>query len=544
MTNSLLPMGDWSEHNGHKLMHIPGSKMVQSDALSRRPDHVPEEDTDNEDLVLLPDELFINLINIELAKMIESAATSGKLVKNMTNVLSMKGVPLIRSNLSDWKIEDGMLFYQDRCYIPDNKAVQKSIVQEIHESPMTGHPGRDTTLEMVQRHYWWPRLRHFVYEYVAGCATCQQNKINTHPTQPPTQPIKSTAMKPFQMITQDFISGLPKTKKGHDHIMVVVDHGLTKGVVFIPCSKELTALEAAKLHFNHTFKQFGIPEIIISDRDPLFISKTYRGLMKLCGINQWVSTAYHPETNGEMERVNRELKVYLWICCKWVPENWDKHLPIAEFAYNRRPHSVMKQTPFYLMYGCEPTGVPPAFSKMNVPAVEQRLSELLKIRDDAQAAHELAQQVQIKRSKKNSPPFSKGDQVWLDGWHLNRGHKFPKMDSLWEGPFKILEVLGPVTYKLRLPIQWNIHNMFHGRLLTPYHETNVHRKNFPEPPPDLVNGEEEYEVESIRDHRKWGRGYQYLVVWKGYSDKTWESESNLKNASKVLQGYKRRKNLQ
>jgi len=85
--------------------------------------------------------------------------------------------------------------------------------------------------------------------------------------------------------------------------------------------------------------------------------------------------------------------------------------------------------------------------------------------------------------------------------------------------------------------------MFHGRLLTPYHETNVHRKSFPEPPPYLINGEEEYKVESIRDHRKRGKGYQYLVAWKGYSDKMWESESNLKNASEILQDYKRRKNL-
>ena len=107
------------------------------------------------------------------------------------------------------------------------------------------------------------------------------------------------------------MSGLPKTKKGHDHIMVVVDHGLMKGVIFIPCSKELTALKAAKLHFDHMFKWFGIPEIIISDRDPLFVSKMYRGLMKLCGIKQQVSTAYQPETNGETEQVNRELKVYL-----------------------------------------------------------------------------------------------------------------------------------------------------------------------------------------------------------------------------------------
>jgi len=85
--------------------------------------------------------------------------------------------------------------------------------------------------------------------------------------------------------------------------------------------------------------------------------------------------------------------------------------------------------------------------------------------------------------------------------------------------------------------------VFHGRLLTPYRKAYVHRKNFPEPLPDLVNGEEEYEVESIRDHRKRGKGYQYLVVWKRYSDKMWESESNLKNASKILQSYKRRKNL-
>jgi len=88
------------------------------------------------------------------------------------------------------------------------------------------------------------------------------------------------------MITQDFISGLPKTERGHDHVMVMVDHGLTKGVIFIPCSKELTALKATELHLDHTVKQFGLPKIIISDRDPLFISRTYRSLMKLCKIKQ------------------------------------------------------------------------------------------------------------------------------------------------------------------------------------------------------------------------------------------------------------------
>ena len=115
--------------------------MIQSDALSRHPDHIPEKDADNENIVLLPDKFFIKLINTELAKLITSAATSDKFVKDMDKVLSMKGVPPIKSNLSDWKIEDGMLFYQDQCYIPDNPKVRKMIVQQIHDSPMTGHPG-------------------------------------------------------------------------------------------------------------------------------------------------------------------------------------------------------------------------------------------------------------------------------------------------------------------------------------------------------------------------------------------------------------------
>ena len=265
--------------------------------------------------------------------------------------------------------------------------------------------------------------------------------------------------------------------------------------------------------------------------------------MKLCNVKQRISTAYHPQTDGETGQVNRELETYLRIFCKKNPEEWDKNLSIAEFSYNGRTHSVTKQTPFFLMLGYEPTGFPIAFPKSNVPTVERRLAELLKIRDDARAAHELAQQAQINRSKKNSPPFSKGDLVWLDGRHLKRGHTIPKMSPLREGPFKIEEIMGPVTYKLKLPSQWKIHNVFHGKLLTPYRETDVHGKNFPEPPPDLIEGEEEYEVDSIRDHRKRGKGYQYLVEWKGYSDETWEPENNLKNATEILQEYKRRKKL-
>jgi hypothetical protein len=108
------------------------------------------------------------------------------------------------------------------------------------------------------------------------------------------------------------------------------------------------------------------------------------------------------------------------------------------------------------------------------------------------------------------------------------------MSPLHKGPFKIEEVMGQVTYKLKLPPQWKIHNVFHRKFLTLYRETDVDGKNFPEPPPDLIEGEDEYEVDSIRDHRKRSKAQQYLVKWKGYSDETWEPEANLKNASEIL----------
>ena len=114
------------------------------------------------------------------------------------------------------------------------------------------------------------------------------------------------------MITQDFISGLPRMKWGYDRIMVVVDHGLSKGVKFIPTNKDITELQMAQLQIDHIFKWFGLPDDIISNRDPLFTSKTYQNLLKLLGIKQRLSTAYHPETDEETERVNREIETYIF----------------------------------------------------------------------------------------------------------------------------------------------------------------------------------------------------------------------------------------
>jgi hypothetical protein len=193
----------------------------------------------------------------------------------------------------------------------------------------------------------------FVKNYVKGCAICQQMKVNTHPMTPPLQPIKSTATCPFTLVTTDFITDLPEND-GSDLIMVMVDHGLTKGVIFIPCSKTVDALGSANLYLQHVYTHFGLPDKIISDRDPHFASKLHQELGKLLGVKLVMSTAYHHQTDGETECVNQELEIYLWMLCSNNPKTWKQYLSTTEFAHNQKFHSLVKNTPFFLMMESNP----------------------------------------------------------------------------------------------------------------------------------------------------------------------------------------------
>jgi hypothetical protein len=153
------------------------------------------------------------------------------------------------------------------------------------------------------------------------------------------------------------------------------------------------------------------------------------------------------------------------------------------------------------MNGESPIAVPLAFEHTRYPSVDEKMETLLRNRQEALAAHELARSHMAERRKSTFTPFKKGDKVWLDSRHLKMTyHK--KMKPKREGPFVITEVLGPVTYRLKLPATWRIHNVFHATLLRPYKE--VYGNNFPEPAPELLEGEEVYKVETILNHRKRG----------------------------------------
>jgi hypothetical protein len=318
------------------------------------------------------------------------------------------------------------------------------------------------------------------------------------------------------MVAMDFIVKLPLLN-GFDSILTITDHNCTKAALFIPCNETITAEGVAELYLQHVFKRFGLPRKIISDHDPRLAGKFAKALCTALGITQNMSTVFHPRTDGQSERTNQGLEQYLRFYVDAKQSNWQL-LSIAEFAYNSWCNESTGQSPFDLLMGyhlrAEWTTV-----QSPIPQVTLRLDQIREACGRAQAAMIKAQQGWEQR-KCTAPTFQTGDQVWLDGCNIKMFHPTAKLAPKRHGPFPIIRVLSPITYELRLPVQWKLHPVFHIDLLTPYRETEFHGANYDKPLPDLIDGEEEYEVEQIVASRHFGQGckLQYLIKWKGYPD--------------------------
>ncbi|ESK82138.1 reverse transcriptase-rnase h-integrase [Moniliophthora roreri MCA 2997] len=435
------------------LVHVPGKSITQADALSRQSNEQDEIDTNNKDIVMLPDRLFIKGIDLGMKDDIIERLGPDDFHKLALEQLLQQGVLPIKSALSDWRIEEGLLFFQNWVYVPNDTDLCRRMVQAIHETLGVGHPGQWNTIEQVQRDFWWPGMAKFIRSFVDGCVTCQQSKINTHPMKTPIQPIKATPNSfPFQICMMDLITDLPECN-GMDAILVVVDHSSTKGVIFTPCTKTTDATKIAELLIQHLYKRFGLPDCIISDRDPRFAAEVFQEMGRQLSIKHSMSTAFHPQTDGETERVNQEIEVYLRAFCSKEQTRWKEYLPLAEFAHNNRTHSVLKKSPFFIMMGYHPRPLPTIFERTMIPSVEEQLQELKQIRKETTSLLELARQQMIRREKQKLDTFEEGQKVWLEVKNLATGYPSKKLAPKQEGPFKVLKALGPVTYRLDLPHQ-------------------------------------------------------------------------------------------
>jgi Integrase zinc binding domain len=185
-----------------------------------------------------------------------------------------------------------------------------------------GHPGISKTLDLLIRDYWWPTVKEFITSYVKGCATCQSNKANTTQPKAPPFPIAPTAeVTPFEIVTMDLITDLPLSD-GFNSIFTITDHNFTKATIFIPCNKTINALNAAQLYTKHVFPYYGVLQKIISNRDPHFTSALAKELCHLLNIKQSISTAYHPQMDGQSECLNQWLEQYVRIYTNYQQMDW------------------------------------------------------------------------------------------------------------------------------------------------------------------------------------------------------------------------------
>lgn len=344
----------------------------------------------------------------------------------------------------------------------------------------------------------------------------------------------------------DFIEGLPESA-GHDAILVVVDR-LTKMAAFIPTRKDCDTGDLVRLFIDRIFSKHGAPADIVSDRGRHFVSKLWNGICAALRIKSNLSTAYHPETDGQTERVNQILEQYIRVYTNYQQNDWNDLLPLAEFAYNNTKHEATGVTPFFANKGYNPPWA---------AEIDAALPEAARLHvADWESLHgflrnQLTRAVERYRKATDtrripSPRFEKGTKVWLDTRNIHTKRPMKKLDDRRIGPFEVVEEVSTHARRLKLPPRLRfLHPVFHVNLLEPYVENTFEGRTQPPPPPVEIDGIEEFEVEEILDSRfdlraRPGTELKYTVKWAGFSDTTEEWEEDLENAAEMVKEYHER----
>ena len=399
------------------------------------------------------------------------------------------------------------------------------MIQVHHDDPLSGYFGVDRTTDLLRRTYYWPTLAKDVNNYVKSCDTCQRNKAVTQAPAGLLKPIDVPRDR-WDVVTMDFVGPLPTSVTGNNFIFVIIDK-LTKMGHFVPCQTQMSASQIATLFFTHVVKLHGLPRVIISDRDSKFLSSFWTSLFSLMGTELRFSTAYHPQTYGQTERLNRTLEDTLRAYVSSSGTDWEQHLPAVEFAYNNSQHSVTKHSPFFLNYGRHPRLPHPVnnLADQPNPSVSTFVFRLMEALGTTR--RRLLRSHERMRStidpKRRPDTFSVGDWVLLSTKNLRfRDGLTRKLVPRFVGPFKIVSCPSSVTYELQLPVNMKIFPKFHIQLLKRYHSRGVPRSIAA---PNVTSDNEltlepEYIIRS-RFHPSGQR--QCLVKWKHFAvdDATW-----------------------
>ncbi|WOG96248.1 hypothetical protein DCAR_0415582 [Daucus carota subsp. sativus] len=433
-------------------------------------------------------------------------------------------------NVNGFYLKEGRLWFKERCVISQSSSFIPSLLYEYHDSAVGGHGGELRTYLRLAGDWYWVGMRRDVAKYVQKCLICQQQKASQQVPAGLLQPLPIPSQI-WDDISMDFIDGLPLSK-GFNSIFVVVDR-LSKYAHFIGLKHPYTAPTVAEVFVREIVRLHGFPVSIVSDRDRIFLSLFWKELFRLQGTALKHSTAYHPQTDGQTEIVNKGLESYLRCFIGGKPKSWAQWLSWAEFSYNTAPHSSTKFSPFKIVYGRDPPQLL-HFGRGQTPV--HSLDEMLLERDAILADlqfHLLQSQQRMKAAAdthRRDEVFEVGDQVFLKLQPYRQSslarRPFEKLASRFYGPFLVLEKVGKVAYKLELPASSRIHPVFHISQLKRFIGTAPVSPNIPDQlSPELELVVEPEEVLAVRQvHQGNSAHMEVLIKWKGLPtfEATWE----------------------
>ncbi|WVZ49536.1 hypothetical protein U9M48_000884 [Paspalum notatum var. saurae] len=455
-----------------------------------------------------------------------------------------KGMSHIRDEINDKKKacfkldEEGVLWFKNRLVVPKDMELRKKILDEAHTSMFTLHPGSNKMYQDLKQKFWGTRMKREIAKYVSECDVCQRVKADHLKPAGMLQPLAVPAWK-WEDIHMDFIVGLPRTQKGYDSIWVIIDR-FTKSAHFIPIKTTYRAKQYAELYISRVVSLHGVPLTITSDRGSLFLSRFWEQLQTALGTNLIHSSAYHPQTSGQVERVNQILEDMLRACALTYSTKWDECLPLAEFAYNNSYQKSLDVAPFEALYGrrCRTPlnwSEPGERVTFGPNLVTQAEGQVKFIHDNLKRAQ--SRQKSYSDKRRRPLVFEKDDHVYLRVSPMKGVHRFRvkgKLAPRYVGPFKITEQCGPVAYRLELPPHLAaVHDVFHVSQLkkclrVPEEVIDTSQIQIQ---PDLTYEERPIKIldQKQRSTRRRTINF-YKVQWSNHSEEeaTWEQEEFLR----------------
>lgn len=459
---------------------------------------------------------------------------------------------------------DGMVFfnnedYQPRLCVP--AGLRNFILREAHENPMeSAHAGPERLWQSLSPRFYWKRMKLDIIKYCRTCDVCQKTKASNFSKfgMLIPNPIPS---RPYQSISMDFIVNLPWSE-GFNAIYVVVDR-LSKHASFIPTTTGLDSEGFAHLFVKHIVSRFGLPESIVTDRDPRWTTDFWLSIAKVLQTRMSLSSSHHPQHDGQTEVVNKLLTTMMRAFIAGKKDQWAVWIHLLEFAYNSAVHSSIGTTPFHLLLGFHPrtpldfTGTRRSDDVGNRalgPEAITFLENFAMHRESARQAIAKAQDQQAKsfnKGRRPIPDLKKGDQVLVNPhaleWVESKGEG-KKLTQRWIGPFDVMQRINPNVYRLRMSNLYPglpVFNYQHLKKYEPSPAEYGERSSLPETRTRRPE-QEEYEVEKIIAERRTKKGLEYLVRWEGYSPlyDTWEPKRALTNAPEIVAKWQRHRDAE